>query len=130
MYAIAKPSAAIEPPSASAPGRLHRIRSPDVSAASPSRAARVPRTAPSRPQAAGSQTSIDRGGILSPSRLQQEVEAHARHAEHQQRGVVAHEAALGGAYRRRAGTDQPGRAADERVVHDQALEGGPREAPG
>ncbi len=58
----------------------------------------------------------------------EEVEADARHTEYEQRGVVAQEAALHGAHRGRSCSHDPGRTADERVLHEYLLEGTHRKA--
>src|SRR5882757_6327484 len=55
------------------------------------RAAR-PANSPSSPAAAGSQRRIERCRVIGSRRLQEEVEAHADQAEHQQRRIGAQEA--------------------------------------
>src|SRR3984893_340610 len=103
MSAIASPSAASEPASATTPG----TRAP-------------PAIAPISAAAAGSQMRIE---SISASALEEEVEADGGDAHEHQPGVDAEDAALGGAHERRARAHQPGGPADQRPVDQEPLEG-------
>src|ERR1039458_8885927 len=106
---IASPSEASEPISASPPA----VRRP-------------PATARISGGAAGSQISSE---SISASALQEEVEADAGDAHQHQAGIDAQHAALRLAPPRRAGAHQPGAAADQHAVDEDALERVLREAP-